>query len=119
MTAAADSTMDLFADPRSKDRAAADAVVLERWLYLQPAWRTRKEIGAALDWPDWRIRHAAEAAEGDVVFGQRGMRHVRNATPEEVAACIATLKSQVEAQQRRIIATEKKFHSYGAGKAIA
>ena len=110
--------MDLF-EPCSQERAKADAAVLARWLYLQTAWRTRKEISAALDWPDWRIRHAAEAAEGDVVFGQRGMRHVRNATPEEVAACIATLKSQVESQQRRIIATEKKYHAYGAGREIA
>ena len=111
--------MDMFADPRSRDRAEADAIVLARHLYLQPVWRTRREIMASLDWPDWRVRHAAEAADGDVVFGQRGMRHLRHATPEEVAACIATMKSQVEAQQRRIISTEKKFHSYGAGKAIA
>lgn len=103
---------DLFNQPR--EAAEADAKVLARHLYLEGDWRTRREIGAALGWTDHaRIRHAAEAAEGDVIFGQRGMKHMRHATPEEVAACIATLKSQVEAQQRRIIATEKKFHSYG------
>ena len=103
---------DLFSPP--KEAAEADARVLTRHLYLAAEWRTRKEIAAALGWSDHaRIRHAAEAAEGDVIFGQRGMKHMRHATPEEASACIATLKSQVEAQQRRIIATEKKFHTYG------
>jgi hypothetical protein len=95
----------------SETAAQADAQVLARWLYLEDGWRTRKEIAAALGWSDHaRIRHAAEAAEGDVIFGQRGMRHILHASPEEFAACVATMKSQVEAQQRRIIATEKKYH---------
>ena len=103
---------DLFSPP--KEAAEADARVLTRHLYLAAEWRTRKEIAAALGWSDHaRIRHAAEAAEGDVIFGQRGMRHILHASPEEFSACVATMKSQVEAQQRRIIATEKKFHTYG------
>lgn len=113
MNPAPDASMDLFADPCNKTRAAADAGVLERWLYLQPAWKTRKEISSALDWQDWRIRHAAEAANGKVIFGQRGMRHILHSTPEEFDACIATMKSQVEAQQLRIINTEREYHSRG------
>lgn len=107
--------LDLFATRVSS--AEADGLVLERWLYLQGGWRTRREISDALGWRDHaRIRHAAEAASGDVIFGQRGMRHLRNSSPEEVAICIATLESQVESLQRRIMATRKKFHAYGEGK---
>ena len=113
MKTAPDASMDLFADPCNKARAAADAVVMARHLYLQGAWRTRKEISDALDWPDWRIRHAAEAAKGKIIFGQRGLRHILHATPEEFAACIAAMKSQVEAQQLRIINTEREYHSCG------
>lgn len=106
--------MDLF-EARSPVREEADAGVLADYLYLEGCWRTRREIAAALDWPDWRIRHAAEAAEGDVVFGQRGMKHIRHATPEEVRACISTLQSQVEANTLRILNTQKKYHSFGGG----
>lgn len=107
-----DTTMNLF-QPRSVDREAADAEVLADHLYLAVGWRTRKEIMAALDWPDWRIRHAAEAAKGDVIYGQRGLRHQMHSTPEEFSAYVNTMKSQVEAMQLRIIASEKKYHSRG------
>lgn len=108
----ADTTMDLF-DVRSAAREEADAVVLCRHLYLAGDWRKRSQITAELDWPDWRIRHAAEAAKGKIIFGQRGMRHIRHSTPEEYSACIATMKSQVEAQQLRILNTEREYHSCG------
>ncbi len=104
--------LDLF-EPRSNLREEADAEVLCRYLYLAGDWRTRRGISEALDWPDWRIRHAAESAQGDIIFGQRGMKHIRHATPEEVRVCIATLQSQVEANTMRIIATQKKYHSFG------
>ena len=106
--------MDLL--ERNEEKEQADARVLARYLYLEMGWRTRKEIAAALGWTDAaRIRHAAEASEGDVIFGQRGMRHIRHATPEEVLACINTLKSQVEANSLRVCQTQKKYHSYGRG----
>jgi hypothetical protein len=111
--------LDLFAEPRNKARAAADAGVLTRHLYLQNAWRTRRELMAVFDWPEWRVRHAADAADGDVIFGQRGMRHYLHATPEEFAKYVQTMKNQVKALQERIISSEKKFHSAGAGKVVA
>ena len=98
---------------RSEIREEADAEVLAAYLYVAGDWRTRKEIMAALSWPDWRIRHAAEAAKGDVIFGQRGMRHYLQASAEEFSAYVATMKSQVEAMQKRIISSEKKYHSRG------
>ena len=110
--------MDLFA-PCDKSRADADAVVLARHLYLQNAWRTRKELMATFDWPEWRVRHAADAADGDVIFGQRGMRHYLHATPEEFAEYVQNMKNQVEALQARIISSEKKYHAAGAGKVVA
>ncbi|HQF19905.1 MAG TPA: hypothetical protein PLT37_01520 [Kiritimatiellia bacterium] len=101
---------------RNEEKEQADAKVLTRHLYLACDWRTRNQISEALDWKcHARIRHAAEAAEGDVIFGQRGMRHIRHSTPEEVLACINTLKSQVEALSRRVCNTQKKYHSYGKG----
>lgn len=119
MKTAPDSSMDLFADPCNKTRAAADAVALTRHLYLQSAWRTRKELMATFGWPEWRVRHAADAADGDVIFGQRGMRHYLHATPEEFANYVQNMKNQVAALQARIISSEKKFHSAGAGKVVA
>ena len=107
--------LDLLA-PRNEEKEAADAKILSRYLYLSCDWRTRAQIAEALDWKDQaRIRHAAEASEGDVIFGQRGMRHIRHATPEEVLACINTLKSQVEANSLRVCNTQKKYRSYGRG----
>ena len=92
---------------RNEEKEQADAKVLTRHLYLACDWRTRNQISEALDWKcHARIRHAAEAAEGDVIFGQRGMRHIRH---------INTLKSQVEALSRRVCNTQKKYHSYGKG----
>ena len=112
MMAAPDSTMDLF-PPRSELSVEADAQVLSDYLYLKMEWRKRREIMPDLDWTDDRIRHAAEAAQGDIIFGQRGIKHIRHGTPEEVRKCIAAMKSQVEATQIRILNTEKKYHSYG------
>lgn len=98
----------------SETAAEADAKVLARLLYLAGDWRTRREISAALGWSDHaRIRHAANAAAGDVVFGQRGMKHLRHATPEEVSGCLNTLTSQRNELDKRILNTNRKYHEYG------
>ena len=107
---------DLFSPQRAL--AEADAKVLSRFLYLAGDWRTRKQIAEALGWSDHaRIRHAANAAGGDVIFGQRGMRHLRHATSEEVAACLSTLSSQRNELDLRILVTQRKYHSFG-GKSM-
>lgn len=108
--------MDLL-EYRAPEREQADAEVLAGYLYIAGDWRTRREITAALSWPDWRIRHASEAADGDIIFGQRGLKHIRNATMEEYSAYEGAMKSQVEAMQARIIKSQRKFHSCGRGAA--
>ncbi|HRV31552.1 MAG TPA: hypothetical protein P5169_07550 [Kiritimatiellia bacterium] len=94
-----------------------DARLIENYLYTQGGWRTRRDISAALGWKDHaRIRHAAEATGGAVIFGQRGMRHVRNASKDEFERCLKVLNSQVRAMQQRVLNTEKKFYAYGGGR---
>ena len=106
-----EAQMDLFARPvvRSED----DAMALRTFLYTAGDWRKRKEITEALGWPDDRIRHAAEVSGGSVIFGQRGLKHLRYATPEEARACILTLRSQAAKNTARSIEIEKAFQSFG------
>jgi len=103
--------------PRKETSAEADAPVLSRHLYLAMEWRKRKELMEALGWPDWRIRHAAEAAGGDIIFGQRGMKHIRHATQEEYCAFCNTFKSQIAANSLRLVTTQQKWHKFNAGPA--
>lgn len=108
--------LELFAQ-KGGGALAEDARLIEHYLYLQGGWRTRKDISLALGWKDFaRIRHAAEATEGAVIYGQRGMRHVRNANKDEFERCIKIMNSQVRAMLQRILDTEKKFYSYGGGR---
>jgi len=103
--------LDLFARPvvRSED----DAEDLSGYLYVAGDWRTRKEITAAIGWPEDRIRHAAEVSRGTVIFGQRGLKHLRHATPEEARACALTLRSQAAKNTARSIEIEKAYHAFG------
>lgn len=108
----ASEQMDLFSV--RQESAAADATVLTQYLYLAIDWRTHREIARDLGWKDRaRARHAAEEADYQVIFGQRGMRHLRHASSEEVANCLSNMSNQRDALNIRIIGTQKRYHSFG------
>jgi hypothetical protein len=112
MNTATDSTMDLFT-PRHASREEDDAQTLSDHLYLAGGWCFRRELMAALEWSDDRVRHAGEAAKGKVIFGQRGMKHIRHATKEEFLHCVKIMKSQAAAQHQRVINTENEWYRWG------
>lgn len=92
---------------------ATDANVkwLEDLLLGVGEWMLAAEISQSsagrLD--DRRIRQFASASLY-IVSGQRGYRHVRHATIDEISACSNTLESQARKMLERAIALRRHAH---------
>ncbi len=104
--------MELFGRRKPKD-VEAEVERLCEYLYNAGCWRTRSDICAALFMDERAMRECGEASDGRIIFGQRGMKHIRRATPEEVRECINNLYSRAAKQMERAKAIERLFHKYG------
>lgn len=108
--------MSLF--ERRLQQAAADVDTLVAELYAVKTWRKRSQLCLSLGWSERRLRLAGERAGGQVIFGQKGYRHIRWASIEEIKACCATLFSQARRNSERAIETQRAFHQWGGPKEV-
>jgi hypothetical protein len=111
--------LTLDADFESVSQKVDDGSILAAFLWNQKAWMTRSEVAQQLKWNERRIRAAGEYSCGKIIFGQRGMRHIRFASIEEVNHCCLVLNSQAKRNADRAVEIRREFHAWGAtGKAI-
>lgn len=103
--------LDLF--ERRQQQRDEDVAILTSHLLRLGRWQTRDQLCRALQWTERRVRAAGEAANGVVIFGQHGMRHIRGAAVEEVQACCNTLFSQARRNSERAVATQRAYHQWG------
>jgi hypothetical protein len=102
-------------DFEAKQPAADDIARLARFLYDQGAqWTTAKDITAALNFSDRKIRHLASESNGLILSGPGcpGYRHVRRATTEEVQEVVARLRHQAHVMDQRCSAIHQAFHAH-------
>ena len=117
MNATAERQLDLFEQRRQQ--RDEDVAILTSHLLIAGRWQTREQLVRALDWTERRVRAAAEAAGGVVIFGQQGLKHMRHSTADEVRACCSVLFSQARANSERAVATQRAYHQWGGTEAIA
>lgn len=99
---------------RRIQQADQDVQALTAALYGSKTWQTRAQLCRQFRWSERRLRMAGENSRGIVIFGQRGMRHIRWASVDEVHACRNTLFSQARRNSQRAVEVERAFHQLGS-----
>ncbi len=98
--------------------AAADpnVITFTDLLRAAPDWLTAAQCLAALNLPvteaNKRLTRAwAEASDGDIISGQRGYRHARKATPDEIAHAANWLDHQGDRMKLRAHKIRRHAHA--------
>lgn len=83
------------------------------WLSARPGFHTAKQLSAALDLTDRKIRQLAEAADGLIVSGpgSPGYCHLYHCPPETIGHIADTLRSQARNMLRRSIRIRVRAHA--------
>lgn len=83
------------------------------WLSARPGFHTAKQLSAALDLTDRRIRQLAEAADGLIVSGpgSPGYCHLYHCDPKTIGHIADTLRSQARNMLRRSIRLRVRAHN--------
>ena len=83
------------------------------WLAARPGFHTAKQLTAALDLTDRKIRQLAEAADGLIVSGpgSPGYCHLYHCPAEKIAHIADTLRSQARAMLARSIRLRLRAHA--------
>lgn len=102
-----------FGRRRLKRDQSAEVDSVCQYLLRCGDWRTRSDVCAALTMTERAIREAGENSDGQIIFGQEGMKHIRHATANEVKACVNTLYGVARLQMERAKAIERRYHKYG------
>jgi len=82
------------------------------YLSANPGFHTAKQLTAALDLTDRKIRQLAEAADGLIVSGpgSPGYCHLYHCPAETIGHITATQISQAKHMIRRALRTRKRAH---------
>jgi len=91
---------------------AANVAYLVRMLDEHRGWMTADDIGRLVDghWNDRQVRRLAAAAMPMVISGQRGYRHIRHASAEEIDHAANWLESQACEMTRRALSIRRRAH---------
>lgn len=83
------------------------------WLSANPGFHTAKQISAALDLTDRKIRQLAEAADGLIVSGpgSPGYCHLYHCDSKTIGHIADTLRSQARHMLRRSIRIRNRAHN--------
>lgn len=96
---------------KSFQAAPTDANVLELERILDEArgWLTASVICSKTGWHDRQVRELAEASP-DVISGQLGYKHIRHASPEELAHFFHWMSSQAKKMWKRVQRVRRRAH---------
>jgi hypothetical protein len=87
-------------------------------LAVRCRWTTRADF-AEHGLSDRECRAGRRASHGRILYGQRGFILLRDATPEEVGACLATTTSMIRELQAEYRWTAKRAHGVLRGTEVA
>jgi hypothetical protein len=101
---------DLFAYAESDERVRDFELLLEG----QADWVTTADLaemtGRECTESYKRIPRALASASGWIISGQRGYRHLKHATAEEVQRCCATMESEAKKLAERAARLRRNSH---------
>jgi len=106
--------LPLFSIPRTRGRGPhviqkqVDAFMLALYGH---GWKSSAELGAKTEREKRILRALAEASGGHVISGQAGYKLACEATADEHRTFVNQFKHQIEKMQRRIVESEKVYHS--------
>jgi len=106
--------LPLFSIPRKRGRGPqatqkqVDAFILS--LYRR-GWRNSESLGAETEGQKRLLRATAEASGGHIISGQAGYKLAFEATADEHRTFVNQFKHQIEKMQRRVVETEKVYHT--------
>lgn len=92
--------------------APAPLATLVSFLSDNPGWHTARQLAAALELSDRRVRQLAEFSCGLIVSGPGtpGYQHASHCTTEEISHAADTLMSQAKLMIRRAIRIRRNAH---------
>jgi hypothetical protein len=85
-------------------------------LHAEPGWLTAAQILTQLGEPvheaaKRKLRDLANHSAGNLISGQKGYRHIRHASPDEIAHAAHWLRHQAKAMDDRATDILKRYHS--------
>lgn len=108
--------LDLFAPKKktvlSVSRAAALMIAV---LAMRRTWTTRAQF-AIYGLTDRECRMGRKASHGRIIYGQRGYILMRDATPDEIRACLCTTASMIGEMQDDYRLTARRAHGVLSGR---
>lgn len=98
---------------------AGEVEALLAYLKSHPGFHTAKQLSAALDLTDRKIRQIAELSNGRIVSGpgSPGYCHLHHCPAEQLAHIADTLRSQARSMLSRSIKLRRLAHRRCAGTA--
>jgi hypothetical protein len=104
--------LDLATAP--PDPAVADLVTL---LSDEPGWITAAQLLVKAQWPvtdanKRKLRDLASQSNGQIISGQRGYRHIRHATIEEIEHAANWLQHQAKEMDQRAYEIRRQRHTF-------
>lgn len=81
----------------------------------EPDWITAAQLLVKAQWPvtdsnKRRLRDLANASDGRIISGQRGYRHIRHSTADEVIHSANWLRHQAKEMDDRASAILRQYH---------
>jgi hypothetical protein len=96
--------------PADESVATIIAILDQETDWLTAAQLLQKIGEAPTDSKKRQLREIANASQGKIISGQKGYRHIRHATPEEILHAAAWLEHQAVEMGERAKAIRRAFH---------
>lgn len=110
MTAALQFELTL-ADPPLDESVDTVVAVLDQQIGWLNAGELCVKIGSQpTDTNKRKIRNIANASQGKIISGQKGYKHIRHATPEEITHAANWLRHQAKEMDQRATEILKQYH---------
>lgn len=92
--------------------AAGEVEYLVSFLHRFPGFHTARQLSAALDLSDRKIRQLAEASDGIIISGpgSPGYCHIKHCSAEKLSHIADTLRSQARSMLARSIRIRRRAH---------
>jgi hypothetical protein len=110
MTAALQFEIDFDTPPPDASVDVAIAVLEQQKTWLKAADLLRKLNEAPSETNKRKLRRISEHSQGKIISGQKGYKHIRHATPEEITHAANWLRHQAKEMDQRATEILKQYH---------
>lgn len=106
----------LFTETKKATAGGKSARKMIAAMVKRPGWMTRAQF-AEYGINSRECRAGRRASHGRILYGQRGYILMRDATPEEISACLATTVSMINELREEYRWTARRAHGVINGSA--